>query len=145
MSNTMNTKIIGMVAAAIAVAAGGFFGGIQYQKKTTTEARAAFRGQTRPGVGRFGQFGSGRAPGGGAVAGEIISRDDKTLTVKLRDGGSKIVLLSDSTDVRKTTAGTRDDLTVGTSVVIAGSANADGSIAAQSVQIRPNLPTPPAP
>ncbi|OIO07392.1 hypothetical protein CO115_00755 [Candidatus Falkowbacteria bacterium CG_4_9_14_3_um_filter_36_9] len=58
----------------------------------------------------------------------------------MRDGGSKIVFLSDSTSIGKTTDGTVADLEAGKQVTINGKDNSDGSVTAQSIQIRPNLP-----
>ena len=54
-----------------------------------------------------------RIQGNGMIAGEIISKDDKTITLKDRAGGSKIVFFSDKTAIAKTTDGALADLTVG--------------------------------
>lgn len=62
------------------------------------------------------------------------------MTLKLRDGGSKIILLSGSARIMKETEGSIDDLSIGTGVSVMGEANSDGSINAQSVQIRQNVP-----
>jgi hypothetical protein len=52
------------------------------------------------------------------------------------DGGSKIVLFSASTTVMKATTVSRDDLTVGEQVTVTGATNTDGTVSAQSVQVR---------
>ena len=74
---------------------------------------------------------------GGAIAGEILSKDDKTITVKLTDGGSKILLLSETTKVETVVVGTKDDLAVGKSISAFGKTNTDGSVLVESIQIRP--------
>jgi hypothetical protein len=124
---------------AVAVGAAAFFGGMQYQKM---QAMNAAGGSGRQGSGGQGQGGAGgRARGaggmGGRVIGEIISQDDKSITVKMMDGSSKIVLLSDSTTVSKTSDGSKTDLKVGEKVGVFGTDNSDGSVTAQNVQLNP--------
>lgn len=147
----MTKKNIAIVAAlAVVVAGGAFYGGMTYAKGKTPSGRAAganFQNLTPEQRQQFMQ--NGGIPGGGMrgganggfVGGEIISKDDKSVTVKLTNGGSKIIFLSDSTTVGKTTDGTKDDLVVGKQVTVGGTANSDGSVTAQNIQIRPILTT----
>jgi len=67
--------------------------------------------------------------------GEITKIDDYSITVKTPNGGSKIVLTSDSTTINKATTGTKDDLKVGASVSITGDSNTDGSITGKTINI----------
>ena len=69
------------------------------------------------------------------VSGEIIGSDDKSVTVKLQDGSSKIVLLSDSAQINKASVGAKEDLKTGENIVVFGTTNSDGSVTAQSIQI----------
>src|SRR5438270_5477641 len=105
--------LIPVVIAAVVFAGAGFFGGMQYQKMQ----RGNFAGGQFGGRGANGQ---GRTPGqggpGGAnrpVVGDIIASDDKSITVKLMDGSSKIVLISDQSTVSEATTSTKQSLTVG--------------------------------
>lgn len=139
----MNKLLLVAVAVAVLVGGGAFYGGMQYAQagrggnfaNVTPEQRQQFMANTGDAGFRAGQ-GRGGA-GAGFVSGEIISKDDKSITVKVRDGGSKIVFYSDSTEIGKFTSGSRADLKVGETITTTGSANSDGSLTAQSIQMRP--------
>jgi pectate lyase len=141
----MSKKIIYIVVGVI-VLVGVFYGGMVFGKsqvQTTTQSTQTF-GQN--GTFTRGNRGGGAGFGGG-TAGQIISKDAISITISLPSGGSKIILLDKSTPITKQASGTLADLAVGTNVSVVGSANQDGSMTAQAVQIRPNLPrntTPPA-
>lgn len=130
-------------ALIIIVGAGAFYGGMRYEKSKNPFASFQRSGEANGGrlqmMGGQGQGGGNRVMrnGGGLVAGEIIKKDDKSITVKLPDGGSKTIYYSDTTTVSKSTDGTKDDLTEGNTVMVTGTVNADGSVVAQNVQIRP--------
>lgn len=81
--------------------------------------------------------GSAQRGGDGFVNGEIITKDEETFTVKLRDGGSRIVFYSESTEVLKTIVGELEDIKVGQMVVIDGKVNQNNSVTATTIQIRP--------
>lgn len=138
----MKNTIIIVVIVAIVVGAGSFYGGILYGKSQAAGARNLAFGQ-RQGFGANGGTqarGGNRAAGGGFVNGEIIAKDDKSVTIKSVDGGSKIIFLAASTQITKSVGGSITDLELGKNVMITGSANSDGSVTAQSIQLRPNLP-----
>jgi hypothetical protein len=139
----MDTKYIAaVVASMLVIGSGAFYGGMQYEKSSGPRMRDRGQfgdGQFQPGENLRGSGSGGgqQFRGGGFTAGEIISRDDSSITIKMQDGSTKIVLVGSSADVMKTTEGSADDLAVGTHVTVAGTANSDGSMTAQSVQIRP--------
>ncbi len=68
--------------------------------------------------------------------------NSNTITVKNMVGGSQVVVLAPSTQYRKAVDGTSTDVAVGSMVTITGATNSDGSLTAQSVQIRAASSTP---
>ncbi|MEI6552974.1 MAG: hypothetical protein WCO09_00215, partial [bacterium] len=68
------------------------------------------------------------------------NKDATSITVKLRDGGSKIIFVASSTVVQKTSAGSINDIVVGSQISANGPTNADGSINAATISSRPIPP-----
>lgn len=139
----MNKISFPVLALLLVTALGAFYGGMLYQKSQTPALTA------RPGTGQFGQVGRNGTPGvpgatgnarfaGGfrPITGEILSSSDTSLTIKLPDGSTKIVLLS-SAPISNTTLATKTDLKVGTKVMAVGTENTDGSLSATSIQLNP--------
>jgi len=133
------------VIAILIIGGGAFYGGVTYANAKATNQRTQQRANGSGARGQSGQFGAFAGAGGTGtrggmgnfVAGEIVSKDANSVTVKLRDGGSKIVFLSASTTVAKMTNGSTDDLSTGAEVTVNGTNNADGSVTASTIQIRP--------
>ncbi len=133
-------NILGIVLALVVVGGGSFYGGMQYQQgKDSAAATAQRQGRQQFGGGGGGQRqGGGGRNGGAFAAGDIIAKDEKSVTVKLRDGGSMIVFFTDKTAIMKSAAGSLADLTVGAQVMASGSKNTDGSLTAAMIQLRPS-------
>jgi hypothetical protein len=155
-SGPMNVKLAlpVIIVIALAVGAGGWCLGAKYGSGSSRQAGpggANFREMTPEQRQQFQLSGGGgrtsgggmRVFGGGFTVGEILSKDDKSITIKMPDGGTKIVFLAESTTVSKQTEGSAADLEAGKTVMVTGKANDDGSLTAQTIQLRPALPTPP--
>jgi hypothetical protein len=129
--------IVTLLVVAVVVGAAGFYGGMKYQQSKSGAGRQ-FGAQGGRG---FGGSGAGGANGGRfrPVTGAILSSDANSLTVKLTDGSTKIVLLTSSTQINKAQKAAQSDLTVGTQVAVFGTNNTDGSVTAQNVQLNPQL------
>ena len=131
-----SNMIVVIVVVALVIGAGAFYGGTKYQMSKTPARGQIQDGQARNRQG--GPNGQGRfANGGGRVRGDIISQDDKSITVKMQDGSSKIVLVGDSAAISKSSGGSKSDLKTGERVAIFGTDNSDGSVTAQTIQLNP--------
>lgn len=73
---------------------------------------------------------------GNGIFGSVIKKDNQSITIKTRDGSTKIVFISDSTKFLRTIAGSQMDVDKGKEVTITGTENPDGSFNATSVEIR---------
>ena len=142
----MKKTLLIVIVVAVVVGAGAFYGGMKYgqSKITANISRLGFQ-NGQMGVSGTGSLNGtvGNRAGGGFVTGEIISKDDKSITVSIQNGGSKIVFFSDTTKITKSTDGLVGDLATGKEVQVTGTVNSDGSVTAQTIQLRPNiLPAP---
>lgn len=141
MKNTKNVLLA--VLGAILVGGLGFYGGTLYQKGKVDRLGSAGNVAGRP---------NGAMPRGGGqnlptmetrgmgfrpVVGEILSKDDKSITVKLVDGSSKIVLFSQTTSINKAEQVDATALVAGETVRVFGLTNPDGSVTAQDIQLNP--------
>lgn len=144
-----NKLIVSLIIVAIVAGGIGFYAG---KASGASSATPSFRGTAGTGsfagrTGGAGRFGGGA--GGGAVAGQVIAKDSKSITVQLPQApggtttngtttsGSKIIYYSPTTQVMHTTAGTIANVAVGDQIFVNGTANSDGSVTADSIQIRP--------
>jgi hypothetical protein len=127
--------MIGIIVVIVLVAAGGFFGGMKYQQSKVPAFGRQFAGAG--GTGGAGGAGGNRVNGSRPVMGQIIASDNNSITVKMQDGSTKIVIVSASTGINKAASGTIADLTVGETVSAFGTTNTDGSITAQNIQLNP--------
>lgn len=75
------------------------------------------------------------------TVGEIISLDDKSMTVKLADGSSRIVFYSDSTVINQSVEASKSDLKTGLTVAVHGTSNNDGSLLSENIEINPHSAT----
>jgi hypothetical protein len=127
---------VGIICLVVAIAA--FYGGVKYDqsKRPAGNFNRQFvtSGGNLQGQNRI-RTNTGFRP----VVGEVISQDDKSITVKMTDGSSKIVILSDSTNYSKTDKTDKTSLKTGDQVGVFGSDNADGSVTAQTIQLNPQF------
>ena len=126
-----------VIVISVVVAAVGFFGGMQFQKMQRVRMMGQFGDVS--GQARFGQAGQNRMMSGSnrPIVGEITSNDETSLTVKMMDGSSRIVILSNGTAINKQATGVKSDLKTGERVLVIGTANSDGSVTATNIQLNP--------
>jgi len=133
----MKNIYIVVAIIVVIVGAGAFFAGMKYQQSKQPAFLREFGGRQGQGTGT-----GGNRVGFRPVNGEIISSDDKSITVKLQDDSSKIVLLSDNTEINKAAEATKEDLKVGEKVAVFGQENSDGTVTAQNIQLNPQFREP---
>jgi len=148
----MKNNYLMTVILVVVFAGAGFYGGMKYQQSKAKTLTGQFNNrqgeminnqqggmrnnQQGNSTGTMKNIGINRG-GFKPVAGEIISTDDKSVTVKLQDDSSKIVLINDKTQINKAETVSKSELKVGEKVSVFGSENSDGSITAQNVQLNP--------
>jgi hypothetical protein len=139
--NFKNKKITAIIMIFLVVGILIFFIGMKYGQAGNNKLGKNFSqlGDRNMGTQKGMLEDGGMDRNGGATTGEILSKDDKSITVKLRDGGSKIILYSTTTEISKFTAGAIEDLIVGSNIIVNGKTNNDGSIIAQTIQLRPAI------
>jgi ribosomal protein S1 len=126
----MKNNLFLVITTTLIIAVAAFFGGIKYQQ-SKQPSRGDFQAMRGARQGLPGSLQSGTE----VVRGEIISQDEESVTVKLPDESSKIVLISENTKINKATEAAPDDLTVGEQVMVFGKKNSDGIISAAQVQL----------
>lgn len=140
----MVATIIGVSALGI-----GFGSGVWYQKKQNfsnfrervgnimenRQQGSAKSGHNQRGTGNL-QMG---LRGQNVVSGEVTSMEDKSITIKMNDGSSVIVIVDDSTQYTTSTDVNKDQVSVGTKVAVFGEENQSGAIDASSIEINPAL------
>lgn len=134
----MKKNLIVTIVLVLVMGVGCFYGGMYYQKSKTPSF-----GRMGNAMGRTGQ--NQQMPGGRMqtgerrqflpVNGEISSMDGNTITVKGQDGSSKIVVYSTSTNINKAVKIEASDLKVGDEVMVMGTADASGTITAQTISV----------
>ena len=125
----MNNKIL-LVIVIIVVAAVAFYGGTVYQKSQVL----SFGGQSNL-ARRFGQVQGQNNQNFRPVRGEVLDKDNNSLTVKLADGSTKLVILSTGTTYHKSSAASASDVKSGEQIQVFGTQNSNGSVTAQNVQL----------
>jgi|SRR3989344_920761 len=132
----MNKKIITAVLAVV-IMGGTFYGGMVYAKNAMPSRGQFTNGQFTGNINGARGNGVRASMNGGFTTGEVILKDAGSITIKMQDGSTRIVLVAKSTQVVKSTIVSSNDLVTGINVTVTGTTNSDGSVSAQSVQIRP--------
>lgn len=127
------THIIWAVIVLVALGGGFYWGNAR-----AVASRGSFTGTFGSSTRRF--AGAGGAAGGGLVAGQIASFGSDSMTIQLANGNSEVVLYSSSTPVTEPTTVSPNVLQVGTTVMVGGTTNSDGSVTAQTIQVRTGNP-----
>ena len=127
----MNRNIIITAIVALGIGLGGGYAAARASAPANTGgSNASFaRGGAR-------SLRSRNQSANGFIAGTVAKKDSESITINTRDGNSHLVLLTPATSVFKSVAGSLTDVTIGSTVTVSGSTNSDGSISADSIQLR---------
>lgn len=138
-------SIIIIIVIATVVGGGAFYGGMKYQENKTSKRFTVRNGAS--GANTLGGIQGrkiGNSSGSNFLNGEVVSKDDKSVTIKLQDarlpdgqGGSKIIFFSDATKITKSALGSVNDLEIGKNIFVNGKQNQDGSFTAETIQLNP--------
>ena len=143
--------VVGCITCAVIVGGLGFWGGTIYQKNQSPAMmgnQMGGRGMEISEKGQNAKVGNtkttGSIPsmngrGNGAITGEVTAKDEKIITVKMNDGSSKNVVLSESTTYRTSSESSLDNVEIGKTVAIFGNTNSDGTTTATSIEIDPPM------
>lgn len=123
-NNVFSYILVGVISLGV-----GFYGGILYQKSQQQQRFAQFGQGIRQG--QQGRFTGGTRP----ITGQIIKKDQDSLTIKTQNGSTRIILISPKTSITKSQKTTSDDLKENQNVFVVGQENSDGSITAENIQI----------
>jgi len=138
----MEKTLLIIIVLAIGIGVIAFYGGMKYGQSlalknlTPEKMREIFQQRGGP---VFTQN-QGQGQRAGFLSGQVISKDENSLTIKLADGSTKIIFLSQLTQISKATEGTREDIETGKEVSVTGTQNEDGSLTARTIQISSKLP-----
>ena len=155
-------KSLNLVTLILVVVVGSaaFFGGVKYQENKISKMNQdspfaqgnPFSGRNQMGNRNGGNQANNtqntgvgeKRMGNGQVMGEITSVADTSITVKMTDGSSKIILIGEKTSINKASIATKTDLKVGEKVAVFGTPNTDGSVSGTSIQLNPSMPNIPS-
>jgi hypothetical protein len=129
---TMKKYTVHIVWLVVAIVALG--GGYYWGKAGAAGARGA--GRLAGAYGSSTRSFAGGAAGGGLAVGQISAIDSSDITLQLANGNSQVVFYSSSTQISEPTIVPPSALSVGTNVMVGGTTNSDGSLTAQSIQVR---------
>ena len=141
----MKKIILIFIVLTLVVAGGGFYGGMKYGESKSALSQFSpqnFQNLSPEEREQFSQERMGRGIGAGFLSGEVIDRDEQSLTLKIPDGGSRIVFFSSSTEISKMTEGAIGDIEIGKQIMVSGEENSDGSYTAKTIQLSPRLLSP---
>ncbi len=72
-----------------------------------------------------------------SVRGQIVRDENGSLTIKLSDGTTRLVIVPSSATIYKTATASASDLKANEEVMVIGTENSDGSITAENIQLNP--------
>ena len=123
--------IIWVIIAVVALVGGIVIG------KGMAPATSAHGTFTSTGSSTRSGFGGARSgAGGGFTTGQVTAIDSSSITLQLPNGNSENVFYSSSTQVIVPQTASIASVTPGTTIMVGGTQNSDGSLTATTIQVR---------
>lgn len=134
----MQNKLYGAMVVIALVASGlGFWGGTMYMQNQRATIMGRFQREgAGTGIVQNNPRGAGGAGGPQSVGGEVKAMDDTSITIAMPDGSSRFVFFSSSTKFQALIEKDSSIVKVGSRINAMGPKSSDGSITAQSIQVR---------
>ncbi len=135
----MNKKVVVVCAVAVIIAViGGFvLGRMSSERGNSATYPPGMVGRSRSGLSSRTMPQDRGMLRYRPTIGEVIAIDADSLTIKLADGSSKIVLFTPSTGISRVEKAKTDNIHAGSRVLVQGQSNTDGSVSASRIQIDP--------
>lgn len=128
-----NSIITAVIALVIGFGAGYF---IHASPTQTPNTRGNFAGANFSGA-------RGGGAGGGFLTGTVAAASSGSITLNTKDGSSHVVLITPATSISKSVSGAVADVSVGSTIIVSGTTNSNGSVSASLIQLRPAPTSPP--
>lgn len=123
----------------VPIGVGMFFAGRKFESRKATDLQLSEnRNETAPqSTDQKNQAQSIKSKSTKSFSGQIVSKDNKNMMIKTRDGGSQSLILIENVVVDKVVSAEESELVLGQQITAIGETMEDGKLQTQEIHIRP--------